>query len=88
VTGKLAPRIQERLVQLGEELRRARRARGISRAVLSESIGMHPQNYARIERGKKNVTFETLLRIADGLGVELTVAFLGAPPAKNKPVKK
>ena len=32
-------------------------------------------NYARIEQGKQNVTVEMLLRIADGLGVELVVRF-------------
>lgn len=32
-------------------------------------------NYVKIERGKKNVTVDTLLRIADGLGVEMTIDF-------------
>ncbi len=71
----LTPETQERLAQLGEHLRRTRRALGISRAKLAEAIGMHPVNYAKIERGRKNVTFDTLLRIADGLGVELAVRF-------------
>ena len=74
----LGPEARERLVALGEHIRRTRRALGISRAKLAESIGMHPMNYAKIERGKKNVTFDTLLRIADGLGVELSITLL--PP--------
>jgi transcriptional regulator with XRE-family HTH domain len=60
-------------VELGEHIRLARRAVGLSRAKLAESIGMHPVNYAKIERGQKNVTFDTLLRIADGLGLDLSV---------------
>lgn len=73
MTGKLPARTRERLVELGEHIRLVRRARGISRAKLAETIGMHVGNYARIERGTKNVTYETLQRIADGLGVDLTV---------------
>jgi transcriptional regulator with XRE-family HTH domain len=69
----LAPEAQKRLALLGEHIRLARRALGISRAKLAEIIGMHPMNYAKIERGKKNVTFDTLLRIADGLGLDLSV---------------
>jgi transcriptional regulator with XRE-family HTH domain len=73
VVGKLAPETRDRLVELGEHIRRVRRARGISRKKLADAIGMHVGNYARIERGTKNVTYETLQRIANGLGVDLTV---------------
>jgi HTH-type transcriptional regulator, competence development regulator len=84
VTGKLPDRTRDRLVDLGEYIRVARRARGISRKKLADTIGMHVGNYARIEQGKKNVTYETLLRIADGLGVDLSVEFL----EKRTPRKK
>jgi UDP-N-acetylglucosamine 1-carboxyvinyltransferase len=72
---KADARTQKRLVELGEQLRRARRRLGISRVKLAEKIGMHPMNYARIEQGKQNVTVEMLLRITDGLGVDLRIAF-------------
>lgn len=36
---------------------------------------MTRSNYARIERGATNITVETLVRIARGLGVEVEVAF-------------
>jgi transcriptional regulator with XRE-family HTH domain len=75
VTAKVDARTLERLARLGEHLRRLRRALGVSRAKVAKSIGMHPMNYARIEQGKQNVTVEMLLRIADGLGVELVVRF-------------
>jgi transcriptional regulator with XRE-family HTH domain len=74
----LTPEALEKLAALGEDIRRTRRMLGISRAKLAETIGMHPMNYAKIERGKKNVTFDTLLRIADGLGVELTITLVAA----------
>jgi len=75
VTAKVDARTLERLALLGEHLRRLRRALGVSRAKVAKSIGMHPMNYARIEQGKQNVTVEMLLRIADGLGVDLVVRF-------------
>lgn len=73
MTGKLTQRTRDYLVDLGEHIRVTRRGRGISRKKLADTIGMHVGNYARIERGKKNVTYETLQRIADGLGMDLTV---------------
>lgn len=72
---KADARTKKRLAELGELLRQTRRAIGISRVKLSEKIGMHPMNYARIEQGKQNVTVEMLLRISDGLGVDLRIGF-------------
>lgn len=72
---KVSPDVQARLEELGEHIRKTRRSLGISRAKLAEKIGMHPMNYAKIERGQKNVTVETLLRIADGLGIEVGIEF-------------
>lgn len=79
VTGKLDPRTKEGLAHLGEHIRLTRRERGISRKKLAETIGMHVGNYAKIERGSKNVTYDTLLRIADGLGLDLTIGFEERP---------
>jgi transcriptional regulator with XRE-family HTH domain len=83
VTDKADARTQKRLVQLGEQLRRTRRALGISRVKLAEKIGMHPMNYARIEQGKQNVTVEMLVRVAAGLGVDLVVRFV-TPRARRQ----
>lgn len=74
VADKLSPETRADLVRLGEHIRLTRRARGYSRRSLAEAIGMHVGNYARIERGTKNVTYDTLLRIAKGLQVDLVVA--------------
>ena len=90
MTAKADAPTLERLALLGEHLRRLRRALGVSRAKVAKSIGMHPMNYARIEQGKQNVTVEMLLRIADGLGVELVVRFKRplkrrAPSSRTRP---
>lgn len=34
---------------------------------------MERPNYARIEKGRVNITIDTLLRICDGLGVKLAI---------------
>lgn len=73
---KLAPRTQKRLAEFGDYIRRTRRTEGISRAKLAEAIAMHLANYSKIEQGKKNLTFETMLRIADGLGLELSISLV------------
>jgi UDP-N-acetylglucosamine 1-carboxyvinyltransferase len=83
VSDKADASTQRRLVELGEQLRRTRRKLGISRAKLSERIGMHPMNYARIEQGKQNVTVEMLLRVAEGLEVELIVKFVARRKASE-----
>jgi transcriptional regulator with XRE-family HTH domain len=83
VVDKLEARTLARLAELGEHIRATRRACGVSRSKLADKIGMHPANYARIERGKKNVTLETLMRIAEGLGVELIVVLAASKPPKS-----
>lgn len=85
MTVKADARTRKGLVLLGEHLRAVRRALGISRGALAAKIGMEPTNYAKIERGKKNVTYDTLLRIADGLGVELTVKLVLPASKETKP---
>lgn len=58
---------------IGEQVRAAREAAGLSQEAVAEKIGMTRTNYARIEHGKTNVTIETLIRIASGLGLTVAV---------------
>lgn len=71
---KLTPRTRRFLVALGRRIRAAREATGVSQAALAQRLGMLRTNYARIEHGRSNLTIDTLLRIADGLDVDLTIA--------------
>ena len=72
---KIDKRTKPLVVALGEDLRRVREELGIAQIQLAAKIGMEPTNLAKIERGEKNVTLDSLRRIADGLGVELIVRF-------------
>ena len=75
MAGKIDRQTARVLVALGEHLRKRREAAEISQTQLAKAVGMEPTNLAKIERGQKNVTVDTLVRIARGLGVDLTVTF-------------
>ncbi|WP_297800005.1 helix-turn-helix transcriptional regulator [Arenimonas sp. GDDSR-1] len=55
------------LKRLGDGLRTRRSAMGFSQESFADSIGMHRAYYSSIERGGRNVTLMTLLRISSGL---------------------
>ena len=56
---------------LGERLRRLRIARGLSQAELAKRAGIARISVARIEAGHQSPRYETLERLAKGLGVPL-----------------
>ena len=52
-------------------LREERERRGISKYVLSAQCGLAQQTISYMERGLRHPSFETILRIADGIGADL-----------------
>lgn len=56
--------------QLGLAIRSIRSANGWSQERFADSIEMHRAYYSAIERGEKNITLVTLVRLASGLGVK------------------
>jgi len=67
---------------LGLQVQEVRRERGLTQEGLADKLAMLPSNYARIEQGRQNVTVDTLVKIANGLGVD--VADLFTPPKARK----
>ncbi len=59
--------------ELGAMLASARRARSLTQPGLSELTGIQQAEISRIERGVGNPTATTLLRLAEGLGLRLTL---------------
>ena len=53
--------------RLGDTLRARRSELGFSQESFADSIGMHRAYYSSIERGARNITVLTLIRITDGL---------------------
>ncbi len=56
--------------RLGDTLRAKRTELGFSQESFADSIGMHRAYYSSIERGSRNVTLLTLVRIANGLDTQ------------------
>ena len=52
-------------------LREERERRGISKYTLSAECGLAQQTISYMERGLRQPSFETVLRIADGIGLNL-----------------
>ena len=51
-------------------MRATREEQGISQEALALKAGLHRNYYSDVERGNRNVTHVTLLKIADALGVK------------------
>jgi len=62
---------------VGALLRRRREARGLTLADLSERTGVPQPNLSRLERGLADVRLSTVLRVAQALGAEVTLAPVG-----------
>ena len=59
------------LLSLGNAIRARREQGGESQEAFADRIGMHRAYYSAIERGRKNLTLTTLMRVLDGLGCTL-----------------
>ncbi|MDR1563688.1 MAG: helix-turn-helix domain-containing protein [Oscillospiraceae bacterium] len=54
----------------GDNLRKFRKARGISQEAFAELCGLHRTYISAVERCRRNISIENIQRIADALGVE------------------
>jgi len=58
--------------EIGQRIREARRARGMTQLDLATATGIRRPNVARLERGGNTPTLETLQRIAVALGTTVS----------------
>ena len=63
----------EALSQLGLRVRRLRKMIGLSQEAFAEKCGFDRTYISMVERGKRNISFNNLTRIAQGLGVSVSV---------------
>ena len=70
---KIDPETKAELLALGDRVRLAREKRGLSQADVASATGIERSNLIRIEKGRANVTIETLMRITRALDATLVV---------------
>jgi DNA-binding XRE family transcriptional regulator len=71
----LAPIIKRERKRLGMRLRELRMHRGLTQEQAAEMIGIHPKYMPRVEAGRANLTFDTLLAAAVAYNVGLSDLF-------------
>ncbi|MFS0555779.1 helix-turn-helix domain-containing protein [Brevibacillus reuszeri] len=71
----------ELIKRLGNRIRFLRKVKGLSQEQLGELSGLHTNYIGQVERGEKNVTVESLEKIAKGLDVTLEELFRHIDPS-------
>ena len=66
---------EDLLVRLGDRIRKLRKKRGWTQAVMAEKVGIDRSFLADVERGKRNVSILNLDLMAKGLKVSLSQLF-------------
>lgn len=61
--------MQEFVKLFGERVKYYRKKKGLSQEKLSELCDLHPTYIGQIERGEKNASLETIMRVCKGLEV-------------------
>ena len=51
----------------------ARLEKELSQTQLAKLTGMHRSNICRIESGRQNISIDTLIRIFDALGIDISI---------------
>ncbi|GGS81526.1 MULTISPECIES: helix-turn-helix domain-containing protein [Streptomyces] len=76
-------RVIARRRQVGEQIRRVREHHNLSQRDVCGRSGIDVATYSRIEQGHSSPLLDTLIRIADAIGVD--VAELVRPAAGGRP---
>ena len=65
---------------IGERIREARTAKGLTQEQLADVTGIHQTNISKLESGTANPSLRTLKRLAAGMGMKLKLEFVPAQP--------
>ncbi|GAB3805568.1 hypothetical protein GCM10028819_39060 [Spirosoma humi] len=61
--------------KVGQSIREARKARGLTQKELGQNLGVADSVITNYESGKQNLTIDTLQKVAEVLGVEVSSFF-------------
>jgi transcriptional regulator with XRE-family HTH domain len=63
--------------QVGANIKRERKRLKLTQEEAAHKTGLHPVEFARAERGERDMRVSTVARLARGLGIEATALFRG-----------
>lgn len=69
---------------LGLRIRGLRSRKGWSQEQFAEICGLHRTYMGHVERGEKNVSLSTVVRVSDALGIRLSKLFAGAEKGEGR----
>lgn len=73
------------LFEIGEQIRKARKGRGITQAEIAGMLGMSRTTIGQIESGiVQDIGVRKLIRVLESLGLELRVRPAGRPPTLDE----
>jgi transcriptional regulator with XRE-family HTH domain len=68
-------------LEFGRRVRERRHALGLSQLAFADVVGLHFTYISDVELGRRNVTLETILRLAAALEVDAAELVTGLQPA-------
>lgn len=71
-------KLKKHLQQIGNNIKTARKIKDMTQEQLAEAAGLRTETISDIEAGKQNFEINTLVRIANALGVYLDINFTPA----------
>lgn len=72
------------LLAFGRRVRELRREQGFSQESFADKCGVHRTFMGTIERGESNLSFQNIVKVAETLGISLSVLFTDLESAARK----
>lgn len=60
---------------VGSRIKEARKSKGLTQQEVADRLSVSKSAYSRYEGGKQNITVETLQKIGEVLGLQLSVSY-------------
>lgn len=82
---KVAADMPARLrAEFGQKLREARAAADMSQGDVSRATGIDPSDISKIEAGARNISIETMARLAAAVHLDISLLLTPNPPPRKK----